>query len=194
MKVNILVAKFFLCCKISADFVKWRGVGFVMCLYWDFQASSISGIKVGVTGLVTGVRCYRLIHFLQGTSAFQVLWKVESCCQLGTLREKEKKKKRNPNPYQHPSKIHSERRGGGKRGKKPYGTSQFVEKNILMVMVCIYFLKNLFLSLHFATEMLILVKTIIGSWNHCLPTCTARARLKLCNQNQWCWISHLSPS
>lgn len=118
MKVNILVAKFFLCCKISADFVKWRGVGFVMYLYWDFQASSISGIKVGVTGLVTGVRCYRLIHFLQGTSAFQVLWKVESCCQLGTLREKEKKKKRNPNPYQHPSKIHSERRGGGKRGKK----------------------------------------------------------------------------
>lgn len=94
MNVNILVAKFFLGCKVSADFVKWREVGFAMCLYGDFQASSISGIKVGVTGLVTGVRCYRLIHFLQGTSAFQVLWKVESCCQLGTLRVKEKKIKK----------------------------------------------------------------------------------------------------
>lgn len=106
-----------------------------------------------------------------------------------------RKKKRNPNPYQHPSKIHSERRGGRKRGKKTLRNKPVRgRKNILMVMVCIYFLKNLFLSLHFATEMLILVKTIIGSWNHCLPTCTARARLKLCNQNQWCWISHLSPS
>lgn len=94
MNVKILAAKYFLHCKINADFVKWRG-GFAKGLYRDFQASSISGIKVGVTGLVTGVRCYRLIHFLQGTSAFQVSWKVESSCQLGTLGEK-KKKKKNP--------------------------------------------------------------------------------------------------
>lgn len=117
MNVNISVAKFFQGCKISADFIKWRGVGFAVCLHWDFQASSISGIKVGVTGLVTGVRCYRLIHFLQGTSAFQVLWKVESCCQLGTLRVKEKKIKKKKTPNQHPSKIHSERRG--EEVKKP---------------------------------------------------------------------------
>lgn len=104
----------------------------------------------------------------------------------GNSPGKRKKKKGTPTPTNTlPKFILKE--GEGERGeKKPYGTSQFVEKNILMAMVCIYFLKNLFLSLHFATEMLILVKTIIGSWNHCLPTCTARARLKLCNQNQWC--------
>lgn len=85
----MFVAEYFSTLQNKCIFVKWRG-GFVKGLYRDFQASSISGIKVGVTGLVTGVRCYRLIHFLQGTSAFQVLWKVESCCQLGTLRKKKK--------------------------------------------------------------------------------------------------------
>lgn len=47
-------------------------------------ASSIGGIKAGFTGLVTGVRGYRLIHFLRGTSAFQVV--LEGFFQLGTLR------------------------------------------------------------------------------------------------------------
>ena len=133
MNAKIFVTTYFLHCKINADFVKRGGGAGLQRVFTEiFQASSISGIKVGVTGLVTGVRCYRLIHFLQGTSAFQVLWKVESCCQLGTLRERKKKKgggkgKRRTQTKNTLPKFICKESGGGKP-RKPCRTNQFVKK------------------------------------------------------------------